>query len=234
MTSNTPKQLREERIDKGAVRGYPARLCRGCGGGRHCGAGARHQRGLVGGSGRPGMERRPDDRAYDRGSRQVRPLPVEPFRSLHRSESVARGRCDAAGTSGSHRGVCGGAYRCCGHGTPGRRRLPRHRDAERSAVPRDGVRGTAHSRLRRHLRARTAIRAARRAVPTRDRALLSRSGHQQAPRMALPRVAERPAPPSRGQRWGQPPPLHERAEIPLEFGCDTATGEWRAIRWATS
>ena len=33
--------------------------------------------------------------------------------------------------------------------------------------------------------------------------------------------------------WGQPPPLHERAEIPLEFGCDTATGEWRAIRWAT-
>jgi hypothetical protein len=33
--------------------------------------------------------------------------------------------------------------------------------------------------------------------------------------------------------WGQPPPLPERAEIPLEFGCDTATGEWRAIRWAT-
>jgi len=33
--------------------------------------------------------------------------------------------------------------------------------------------------------------------------------------------------------WGQPPPLDERAEIPLEFGRDAATGEWRAIRWAT-
>jgi hypothetical protein len=34
--------------------------------------------------------------------------------------------------------------------------------------------------------------------------------------------------------WGQPPPLEERTEIPLEFGRDTATGEWRAIRWVTT
>lgn len=34
--------------------------------------------------------------------------------------------------------------------------------------------------------------------------------------------------------WGQPPPLGESAEIPLEFGRDAVTGEWRAIRWATS
>ncbi len=33
--------------------------------------------------------------------------------------------------------------------------------------------------------------------------------------------------------WGQPPPLPEPAEIPLEFARDPATGEWRAIRWAT-
>jgi hypothetical protein len=33
--------------------------------------------------------------------------------------------------------------------------------------------------------------------------------------------------------WGQAPKLDERSEIPLEFGRDPATGEWRAIRWAT-
>jgi uncharacterized protein (TIGR03083 family) len=33
--------------------------------------------------------------------------------------------------------------------------------------------------------------------------------------------------------WGQAPKLDERAQIPLEFARDPATGEWRAIRWAT-
>lgn len=33
--------------------------------------------------------------------------------------------------------------------------------------------------------------------------------------------------------WGQPPQLEEPTEIPLEFGRDPATGEWRPIRWAT-
>jgi len=33
--------------------------------------------------------------------------------------------------------------------------------------------------------------------------------------------------------WGQPPTPGQRSELPLEFGRDPATGEWRAIRWAT-
>lgn len=31
--------------------------------------------------------------------------------------------------------------------------------------------------------------------------------------------------------WGPPPQPDERAEIPLEFAREPATGEWRAIRW---
>jgi hypothetical protein len=34
-------------------------------------------------------------------------------------------------------------------------------------------------------------------------------------------------------RWGEPPKPDQRSEIPLEFGRDPATGEWRAIRWVT-
>jgi hypothetical protein len=33
--------------------------------------------------------------------------------------------------------------------------------------------------------------------------------------------------------WGQPPPLPQRAQIPLEFARDTTTGQWHAIRWVT-
>lgn len=32
-------------------------------------------------------------------------------------------------------------------------------------------------------------------------------------------------------RWGEPPKPDEPSELPLEFACDSATGEWRAIRW---
>lgn len=34
-------------------------------------------------------------------------------------------------------------------------------------------------------------------------------------------------------KWGEPPKPDEYSEIPLEFGHDPATGEWRAIRWVT-
>jgi uncharacterized protein (TIGR03083 family) len=34
-------------------------------------------------------------------------------------------------------------------------------------------------------------------------------------------------------RWGEPQKPDERSEIPLEFGRDRATGEWRATRWVT-
>ena len=47
-------------------------------------------------------------------------------------------------------------------------------------------------------------------------------------------LSGRPHPASTG--WGQAPEpeerRRERSEIPLEFGRDPATGEWRAIRWA--
>jgi hypothetical protein len=33
--------------------------------------------------------------------------------------------------------------------------------------------------------------------------------------------------------WGQAPKLDEYSQIPLEFGRDPATGQWRAIRWVT-
>jgi hypothetical protein len=33
--------------------------------------------------------------------------------------------------------------------------------------------------------------------------------------------------------WGPPPKPAERSRIPLEFGRDPATGEWRPIRWVT-
>jgi hypothetical protein len=44
-------------------------------------------------------------------------------------------------------------------------------------------------------------------------------------------LSGRPHPAATG--WGQPPKPDERSEIPLEFARDPATGEWRAIRWAT-
>ncbi len=42
-------------------------------------------------------------------------------------------------------------------------------------------------------------------------------------------LSGRPHPAATG--WGQPPKPNERSQLPLEFGCDPATGEWRAIRW---
>jgi hypothetical protein len=48
---------------------------------------------------------------------------------------------------------------------------------------------------------------------------------------ALVWLSGRPHPAAAG--WGQPPKPEERAQIPLEFDHDTATGEWRAIRWVT-
>jgi uncharacterized protein (TIGR03083 family) len=53
-------------------------------------------------------------------------------------------------------------------------------------------------------------------------------------------LSGRPHPAATG--WGQPPTggaimfgdkLQERSQIPLEFAPDPATGQWRAIRWAT-
>lgn len=44
-------------------------------------------------------------------------------------------------------------------------------------------------------------------------------------------LSGRPHPAATG--WGEAPKLDERSEIPLEFGRDPATGEWRAIRWVT-
>jgi uncharacterized protein (TIGR03083 family) len=44
-------------------------------------------------------------------------------------------------------------------------------------------------------------------------------------------LSGRPHPATTG--WGQPPKPGERSRIPLEFGRDSATGEWRAIRWVT-
>jgi hypothetical protein len=44
-------------------------------------------------------------------------------------------------------------------------------------------------------------------------------------------LSGRPHPAATG--WGEPPKPDERSEIPLEFGRDPATGEWRAIRWVT-
>jgi hypothetical protein len=34
-------------------------------------------------------------------------------------------------------------------------------------------------------------------------------------------------------KWGEPPKPGERTEVPLEFGRDPATGQWRATRWVT-
>jgi hypothetical protein len=44
-------------------------------------------------------------------------------------------------------------------------------------------------------------------------------------------LSGRPHPAAHG--WGPPPKPDERSEIPLEFARVPATGEWRAIRWAT-
>jgi uncharacterized protein (TIGR03083 family) len=44
-------------------------------------------------------------------------------------------------------------------------------------------------------------------------------------------LSGRPHPAAAG--WGEPPKPGEATEIPLEFGRDPATGEWRAIRWVT-
>ena len=59
-------------------------------------------------------------------------------------------------------------------------------------------------------------------------------GHGDEQRPAWPLLvwlSGRPHPAATG--WGQAPELEDRTEIPLEFGRDPATGEWRAIRWAT-
>jgi hypothetical protein len=42
-------------------------------------------------------------------------------------------------------------------------------------------------------------------------------------------LSGRPHPAATG--WGEPPKPEERSEIPLEFGRDPTTGEWRATRW---
>ncbi|MBO0832357.1 MAG: hypothetical protein J2P29_10340 [Actinobacteria bacterium] len=44
-------------------------------------------------------------------------------------------------------------------------------------------------------------------------------------------LSGRPHPAAAG--WGEPPKPDGRAEVPLEFGRDPATGEWRAVRWVT-
>jgi uncharacterized protein (TIGR03083 family) len=42
-------------------------------------------------------------------------------------------------------------------------------------------------------------------------------------------LSGRPHPAATG--WGEPPKPDEHSELPLEFARDSATGEWRAIRW---
>jgi hypothetical protein len=55
--------------------------------------------------------------------------------------------------------------------------------------------------------------------------------HEQRPAWPLlVWLSGRPHPAATG--WGPPTIPGERAEIPLEFGRDPDTGEWRAIRWA--
>jgi hypothetical protein len=44
-------------------------------------------------------------------------------------------------------------------------------------------------------------------------------------------LSGRPHPAATG--WGPAPKPDERSQLPLEFARDTATGEWRAIRWVT-